>query len=305
MTQAALETARSLDDQLSDAQAALNEIDETARMAFQNMEAEKAEAIARGEQPGESKGKANPIDPASLSSTQKNDRIKVQARRAQNQREKGRAELTKIYSGAMTVEHNLQFYDLNIASSCERFLGICDQAPYVIGRRGPSVLGVVATSKVLEQIGEMVDKYYTAGKEAQLAAETLFKVEREKVMSDDEWITPRYQQPAMALVTQAKHRGTSRLIAGMRAWDEAVRIANVLSWNGAIKDAEIANIRSSERKAFTQVFSLCNRAVVGLYRGTLIAEPKKRDKTAEDADADAPGVPATAASQENSKTAAV
>lgn len=266
------------DHSTSEAEAALAEIDQAAQIAFKNLETEKAVPATSSEPSFDSKAKAALPEPGLLSQTQKNDRIKLQSKRANNQREKGRAELTRNYAGAMTIEHKLAFNDLNVASSCERFLGTCDLAPYTIGRRGPSVLGTVSTNTVMQQLFDLTEKYYLAGKEAQTAAETLFGVEKEKVLSEEEWVTPVYKQAAFEMVIQAKHRGTSRLIAGMRAWDEAIRIANVLEWNGAIMAAEIAEIRSAERKAFNQVFILSNRSIVGLYKGTIKAEPRPRNE---------------------------
>lgn len=265
------------------AESHLNEIDNAALFAFQDEQAEKNRALglASDAAPGAA-GTQAPVAFSKLTEEQKQVRIKVFTRRAANQRDKGRAQLEREYAGAMTVTIKLSWNDLTVASSCERFLGMCDLSPYTIGRRGPSVLGSKATKVVLDQFSALVEKYYEAGMLAKRSAQTLFDQEREMVFAEDEWITPEYTTAAFQMTMQAKFRGTARIVAGMAAWDEAIRLANVLEWNGKIDTSKIADLREQERKAMYAVFSFARRSLIGLYNGTLKLEGAKpaKEKTA-------------------------
>lgn len=261
------------------AESQLNEIDIAGQYAYEDEQAEKNQAM--GLAPGGlsvGAGAQAPIPFSKLTEEQKQARIKVFTKRASGQRDKGRAQLEREHAGAMTVPIKLSWNDLTVASSCERFLGMCDLSPYTIGRRGPSVLGSKATKLVLDKLAALVEKYYEAGMLAKRSAQTLFDQEREMVFAEDEWITPEYTTAAFQMTMQAKFRGTARIVAGMAAWDEAIRLANVLEWNGKIETSKIADLREQERKAMYAVFNFARRSLIGLYNGTLKLEGAKPAK---------------------------
>lgn len=279
---------------LTETEVALLEIDEAARIAFKSVEDEQNEAL--GAAPAQAaladSYVARPrVDFSTLTDEQKKDRIKVFTKRAASQRDRGRAELERVYAGAMSVKMNVSWNDLTVASSCERFLGMCDLSPYTIGRRGPSVLGSKATTTVLEQFSALVEKYYEAGMLAKRGAQALFDAERDHVFGDDEWVTPEYTTAAFAMVIHAKNRSTTRIVAGMAAWDEAIRLASVLEWNGKIETSKISDLREQERKGMYSIFSFARRSLIGLYKGTLKVEATK---PAKELGAPAEAVPAAA-----------
>lgn len=259
-------------------QSALSEIDDAAQLAIRSIQEERVAAGGAAEFVDDAKTKTATVEPSRLTENQQADRIKVFTKRAASQRDKGRAELERVYAGAMSVSLSIELYDLTVASSCERFLGLCDLAPYTIGRRGPSVLGSKPTSAVLKQYADLVEKYFVAGAEAKQSAETLYNVEHEKVMSEDDWVIPQYTKKTLQMVINAKFRGTGRLVVAMRAWDEAIRLATVLEWNGQIEPSKVADLREAERKALYQVFSFARRSLIGLYRGTIKVDAPKAAK---------------------------
>lgn len=258
-------------DSSSETEAALREIDDAAQLAFASM---RAEALEGGVSEA---ALANDLifgNPASLTETQKSDRVKLLTKRAANQRARGRIELEKVYVGAMSVTLKLAWDDLQVASACERYLGLCDLMPHTLGRRGPSVLGNKGTTTVMEQFGVLVDSYHAKGKEVLNEAQILFNHEHDQVLGDDEWITPTYVKHAFELSINAKHRGTPRIVAGMKMWDEAIRLATVLEWNGKVDSTKIADIRDEHRKAIRDIFIFARRSIAGLYKGTLKVEDK-------------------------------
>lgn len=264
---------------VTEAEASLREIDDAARIAFQSEQDEKNLALGMGSAAVSGDQATNaPVDYSKLTDEQKQDRIRVFTKRAASQRDKGRAELERVYAGAMSVSLKLSWNDLTVASSCERFLGMCDLAPYTIGRRGPSVLGSKATTTVLEQFSALVEKYYEAGMLAKRSAQTLFETERANVFIEEEWVTPEYTTAAFQMTVHAKYRGTARIVAGMSAWDEAIRLASVLEWNGKIETSKISDLREQERKAINAVFIFARRSLIGLYKGTLKVEASKAAK---------------------------
>lgn len=275
MEEVILNANHNINAPVSEAVAALNEIDAAAKLVYETIDADNKEKVAAGESPSVPRAKDLAIDSSSYNESERAERVKTYARRAAYQRNKGRHQLERIYEGAMSVEMKLSWNDLTVANSCERFLGICDLAPYTIGRRGPSVLGAKATNTVLEQFAEIVEAYCSAGQSAKREAEILFSLEHDKIMSEDEWITPTYMTSAFSMTINAKNRTTTRIVAGMSSWDEAIRLANVLEWNGKVPASKIADIRGAERKAMFRVFTLATRSLIGLYRGSLITNEAK------------------------------
>eukprot|EP01036_Dinobryon_divergens_P047751 gene47751-64044_t len=53
-------------------------------------------------------------------------RIAYFMKRAKSQKERGRAQLERVHVGAMAIRKDVEFFDVNISSSAERFLGLID-----------------------------------------------------------------------------------------------------------------------------------------------------------------------------------
>lgn len=289
----------------SEAEKAIDEIDQAARMAEESL------SITAGIAPAETITATSPdlvvLDPLRDSDfirkpaqqvnenngSDREDRVKSLIRRAALQKQRGRAELVKPYVGALSVQKTLKYFDVNIASSAERFLGLIDLSLYTITRRGPLVLGADACDEILARFDQMVTKYIDASHVAKVGSATAMKAEKDGSFGS-EWLQPEYTQSAFECTIQAKHRLTTRLVDALSAWDTAIHDLSVLEWNGKVDAAQIAQVREEERRGLSSIYSFAAKSLVGMRNRTNKAPAKRPERPAESEAANSANVLAAA-----------
>ncbi|UUZ66263.1 hypothetical protein LP417_35190 (plasmid) [Polaromonas sp. P1-6] len=201
------------------------------------------------------------------------ERMNRMIKRAKDQKERGRFELQKPYDGAMSVLKQLKYFDVNIASSAERFIGVIDLALYTMVRRGPLAIGVDASDEILERFNQMVNEYVDNAQEAKQSALAVLNNEKDSTLGD--WLSPEYTSTAFECNLQAKHRLTTRLVDALTAWDSAIHDLNVLEWNGKVDAAQVSQTREQERRGLSAIYGFSIKTLQGLKRRTEKAPSKK------------------------------
>lgn len=194
------------------------------------------------------------------------ERVKRMIKRALQQKKRGREELDKAYDGVMSVKKSLRLFDVNIASSAERFLGTIDLTLNTVVRRGTLAIGTAASEEIMDRFSEMVADYLRGAEEALASAKNVLQNEMNDTLED--WLEPDYTSTAFECDVQAKHRFTLKLIAALTAWDKAIFDMNVLEWNGKVDAAQVAQIREQERRGLSAIYAFAVRTLQGMKRRT-------------------------------------
>jgi hypothetical protein len=199
-------------------------------------------------------------------------RIAYFMKRAKSQKERGRAQLERVHVGAMAIRKDVEFFDVNISSSAERFLGLIDLAFYTINRRGEDVLGEKGAADVIERLTELARGYREKGVAERDQAHALLKNEQELAF-DTDWIVPEYRGNAFQMAVFIKHPETLKILEGLFAFDTLVRHLTVLQWNGKVDQVRIDQARQQERRALSALHQFAARSLIGLNRRARPARP--------------------------------
>ncbi|TBR75397.1 MAG: hypothetical protein EPN64_13225 [Burkholderiaceae bacterium] len=199
-------------------------------------------------------------------------RISFLVKRAKLQKARGRAQLERVVVGAMAIRKEVEFYDVNIASSAERFLGLIDLAIYTINRRGEYVLGESDAAAAMDRFAALVADYKDKGVSERDQSDLLLKNEQELAF-DTDWIVPEYRDTAFKMEVFIKHPSTLKVLDGLFAFDKLVRNLTVLQWNGKVDQARVDQARQQERRALSQIHQFAGRSLIGLNRR---AKPTRR-----------------------------
>lgn len=240
-------------------------LDSIAQVPLTKVTAQVSEQIAAGGTLG-SDGVVKPQEQFVLTADQQEQRVQAFIKRANAQKVKGRALLTKDYVGALSVEMQVKINDVNIGASAERFIGMCDLFLYTLGKQGPSVLGGDETEKCRDMFVSLVDNYEQEASDGAAQAQTALVYESSESM--DGWITPSHKTAAFAMTINAKHRQTARILRAMEMWDKLVLTQSVLEWNGKLDSSMVAQTRQLERRMISKIHAYAAKSLVGLKRRT-------------------------------------
>jgi hypothetical protein len=264
-----------------DASDAIREIDDAVQHAESSFSAEKLNSAGMGVVTADSMAPALAVEPVGspsavgegFAATRRFDRdetheqrIQRLIKRAQQQKKRGRDELVKSYDGVMSVKKTMRLFDVNIASSGERFLGTIDLTLNTVVRRGTLAIGTAASEEIMDRFTEMVAEYLRSAREALTSAELVMKNEKGDTIG--EWLEPDYTSVAFECEVQAKHRLTLQLIEALTAWDKAIHSMNVLEWNGKVDAAQVAQIREQERRGLSALYGFSVKTLQGMKRKT-------------------------------------
>ncbi len=273
VSETALQATDSHQDARSEAERVLDEIEQAASQA--------TESLAKD---ASLNGAAPVTEPAAVTSAvdgevngrsqQEIDREKQAAhearvaylvRRAKTQKERGRAQLERVVVGAMAIRKDVEFFDVSIASSAERFLGLIDLSIYTINRRGEYILGETDAEKVMERFASLVNTYRDGAISERDQADVLLKNEQDLVF-DEDWIVPEYRQTAFKMSVYIKHPSTLKVLDGLFAYDQLVRNLTILQWNGKVDQVRIDQARHHERQALSKIHQFAGSSLIGLNR---------------------------------------
>jgi hypothetical protein len=246
----------------SEAQVVLNELDAAAAVAEDSLARDASTATVKA-----GVGDVKVLEEKQDREAKRQARLEGFMKRAAKQKQRGRAELEKTYAGALSVEKVVEVFDVNVASSAERFMGLIDLSLYTLNRRGASVVGEGALEGILDQFDQMVGEYLADGRKTRDAAVALVMTERDTTL--DEWITPNYTQSAFNAVVHAKHRLSTKVADGLKAWDEAIRELSILEWNGKVDGSQVQQARAQERRGLSAIHKFAAKALIGLRNRTL------------------------------------
>lgn len=244
------------------AQQALAELDEAATLAREAIGTQKAESEAPTTELTESERAARNAE-----------RIKQFVKRAARQRNQGRLEMERTYTGVMVVDRDLKIYDPHIASSVTRFLALTDKTIYLLGRIGSQYMSDAQLEKIRQSIQDKIEAYVTEGRQAvAVAAELSQKGRAENFM----WIEPHYIAPALDYKFQVKSRNTLALEEATRHWDEAIRLMCEMEFNAHASASQINEIRLRERRLFSDINRHCASIIFGMSRRSMAAAEKAK-----------------------------
>ena len=206
----------------------------------------------------------------------RDENIRMMAKRLKSQRERGRDELQKTYAGALVIVKQLKVYDVNIASSAERFLGVIDRALYTINRSGPAAMGSEKTQLLYDQLVELIEAYCSESVEAAKGANILLVKEKEAVFEG--WVTPEYSGATIDINVRIKHRMSSRMVDSIVKWDTAIHDLCVLDWNGKVDSSQTAQLRAEERRHIQKIAMFALRAINGMNRAVQDSREKRAER---------------------------
>jgi hypothetical protein len=222
-------------------------------------------------------------------------RVAYLVKRAKTQKERGRAQLERVVVGAMAIRKDVEFFDVSIASSAERFLGLIDLSIYTINRRGEYILGETDAEKVMERFASLVSAYRDGAISERDQADILLKNEQDLVF-DEDWIVPEYRQTAFKMSVYIKHPASLKVLEGLFAFDNLVKNLTVLQWNGKVDQVRIDQARHHERQALSKIHQFAASSLIGLNRRARPAARSSRPPRAE--------TPATTVQNEEAAVAA-
>lgn len=190
-------------------------------------------------------------------------RAQRQRERARRQREVGAKELKREYVGAMTVEKQLTINDPNVASSALRFLALTDRTLYLLKTMGVRMMKEDDCETLRNTLAAKIQEYCEESKKALSGANALLGDNRQ---ADFHWIIPVYCAPALDETFHAKDRHLFPLIEAINAWDSTIAIINELEFNGKAAFKQVDEVRSKERRLFSDISYFCYQVVMGLMR---------------------------------------
>jgi hypothetical protein len=206
-------------------------------------------------------------------------RAKFFANRLRRQKERGRAELEKIYVGAATIQKPLKFNDVNIAASAERFVGLIDLSVHTLNKRGGPVLGDKNAEQVLEQLDELISNYAKEAKSQKEIAQTLMDSERKATLEN--WLEPQFPKAALEANMHVKSPLTLKMIDAMHDWDAAILALTILHWNGKVGMSEPSKLREQERRLVMKAEKFAAKSLTGLRKKLDDGAKQKADPTRE------------------------
>lgn len=195
--------------------------------------------------------------------TSPESRARRQRERARRQREAGSKELKREYIGAMTVTQSLVINDPNVASSALRFLALTDRTLYLLKTMGIRMMNQDQCETLRDTLTSKIQEYCEESKKALNAANALLGDSRQ---ADFDWIIPMYSVPALDETFQAKDRHLFPLIEAINTWDSTIAIINELEFNGKASFKQVDEVRSKERRLFSDISYFCYQVVMGLMR---------------------------------------
>lgn len=239
------------------AQQALDELDDAARLA--------SESLGQGGAAGGSAAGAAEDAPESeeARAARNAERVKRFVQRAARQRNAGREEMERTYTGVMVVERGIKVFDPNLASSVVRFLALTDKTMYLLGRIGPQYMTAAQIDKVREQVLAKVEEYTKEAQQALSAATELSSKSRE---ANFMWIEPQYVAAMLDQKFQVKTRYVLPLVDAVSQWDEAIRLMCEMEFNACATENQISEIRLRERRLFSAINRFCAQVIVGMSR---------------------------------------
>ena len=206
---------------------------------------------------------ATNTDDKPAADTSPESRARRQRERARRQREAGSKELKREYVGAMTVTKSLTINDPNVASSALRFLALTDRTLYLLKTMGIRMMSEDQCETLHETLTSKIAEYCEESQKALNAANALIGDSRQ---ADFHWIIPVYAVPALNETFQAKDRHLFPLIEAINAWDSTIAIINELEFNGKASFKQVDEVRSKERRLFSDISYFCYQIVMGLMR---------------------------------------
>lgn len=242
------------------AQQALDELDEAASLARETIESPQAATEAPTAELSESE-----------QASRNAERVQQFIKRAARQRNQGRLEMERTYTGVMVVDRHLQIFDPHIASSVTRFLALTDKTIYLLGRIGNQYMSDAQVEKIRDSIQEKIEEY---AKEATQAATVAVELSQKGRAENFMWIEPHYIAPALDFNFQVKSRNTLALEEATKNWDEAIRLMCEMEFNACASASQINEIRLRERRLFSGINRHCANIIFGMSRKSMAAAEK-------------------------------
>lgn len=239
------------------AQQALDELDDAARLASESLNQNAAAGTASADAPDDA------LESEEERAARNAERVKRFVQRAARQRNAGREEMERTYTGVMVVEREVKVFDPNLASSVVRFLALTDKTMYLLGRIGPQYMTAAQIDKVREQVLAKVEEYTKEAHQALSAARELSSKNRE---ANFMWIEPHYVSAMLDQKFQVKTRYVLPLVDAVSHWDEAIRLMCEMEFNACATENQISEIRLRERRLFSAINRFCAQVIMGMSR---------------------------------------
>lgn len=242
------------------AQQALDELDEAASLARETIESPQAATEAPTAELSESE-----------QASRNAERVQQFIKRAARQRNQGRLEMERTYTGVMVVDRHLQIFDPHIASSVTRFLALTDKTIYLLGRIGNQYMSDAQVEKVRDSIQEKIEEY---AKEASQSMAIAIELSQKGRAENFMWIEPHYTGAALDFTFQIKSRNILALEEATKNWDEAIRLMCEMEFNACATASQVNEIRLRERRLFAAINRHCANIIFGMSRKSMAAAEK-------------------------------
>lgn len=220
--------------------------------------------------------------------------------KAKRQREQGIKELRRTYTGVMSVRREVRINDPVVASTLQRYFGLIDRTYFILGRRGPDIIGADATERFLDTIDARIDEFAQDMRREADAAKAM----RTADAGGDDFLCPEYTASAAQEVVHAKHRKTLELLDALILADRLIEDLSVMAWNDQVDADRIDDVRYNIKKQIGRIFAFGSSTMRGmLNRITPAAEPASPKAAHTRIEADAVIVSADIPSDPQSATA--
>lgn len=210
-----------------------------------------------------------PTGDAGLTDAQKHlrddQRFRYFQERAKRQKQLGRQAFERLTPGAATISKTIVLNNVSVGSSLERFVAVADEALYVVGRRGPSIIGPDQTDLVLSEIMSGISKMEIEAANELAQSEVLLNTARESDITG-EFLEPKCVSPAVTITVNARHPGTLKMISALQKFDALIANLTVLEWNGGVDSDRQQIVIARQKKLSSGVFAISLRSLQGLRR---------------------------------------
>lgn len=213
------------------------------------------------------------------SSAPTTEQVEAFRARAQRQRQRGKRDLERRYSGVASVLTKVKLNERVIGSSFQRYFSSIENGIYVIGRRGEIFVGEAAAAKIVEKIEGMLEDI----SRELVSDEEAIKIQYEVASTATGFVKPDYIGAAAEHEVQIRTRSGLKAVSLFQRYDALLQRVQAMYWNGHIEDTHVQDVELRCKRQFQKLFNFIRSSINGMYRkGTAVkgAAPAGNDAAA-------------------------
>lgn len=245
---------------MTDAQAALNEVNDAAQMIEDMLGPE----TTRGERDAIAAG---------VSRVVREDEVQKLRQRAQRERARGVENLSRRHDGVASVVAEVKINERVVASAFERFFAGIENGVHVITKRADLFVG----EKNADQIQQTIVSKVAAMELRIMQQLDQVKVPMELHSASEGFLMPTYTNPAAAHKVQLRTKLALRIMNVFKKQDEFVVTLNALAWNDEVEADAIEQEEQQIKKEMRDLANFIGRTVRGMRNK--VAPAKKAESS--------------------------